>query len=99
MMQKKDVSTPRSEVEEMQGYAAVCQALDGGTDGLEAYRALIPQAARLLAPRGALVVEVGHGQSRDIEALMTAAGLTLNGPAKADLAGVHRAVAGLKLPP
>jgi release factor glutamine methyltransferase len=75
------------------------QALDGGTDGLDAYRALIPQAARLLAPRGALVVEVGRGQSRDIEGLMTAARLTLNGPAKADLAGIHRAVAGLKLPP
>jgi release factor glutamine methyltransferase len=32
-------------------------ALDGGTDGLDAYRALIPQAARLLGPGGALVVE------------------------------------------
>ena len=39
------------------------RALDGGADGLDAYRALIPQAARLLAPGGALVVEVGHGQS------------------------------------
>jgi release factor glutamine methyltransferase len=75
------------------------QALDGGADGLDAYRALVPQAARLLAPGGALVVEMGHGQSRDIEGLMTAAGLTLGGPAKADLAGIHRAVAGLKLPP
>jgi len=75
------------------------QALDGGADGLDAYRALIPQAAGLLAPGGALVVEAGHGQSRDIEGLMTAAGLTLGGPAKADLAGIHRAVAGLKLPP
>ncbi len=35
------------------------RALDGGADGLDAYRALIPQAARLLAPGGALVVEVG----------------------------------------
>ena len=76
------------------------QALDGGTDGLDAYRALIPQAARLLAPGGALVVEVGHGQSGDIGGLMTAAGLTLSSrPAKADLAGIHRAVAGLKPPP
>ena len=74
------------------------RALDGGSDGLDAYRALIPQAARLLAPRGALVVEAGHGQSREIEDLMTAAGLTLTTPAKADLAGVRRAVAGRKLP-
>lgn len=74
-------------------------ALDGGADGLDAYRALIPQAARLLAPEGALVVEVGQGQSGDIERLMTAAGLTLPGPPKADLAGIRRAVAGRKLPP
>ncbi len=74
-------------------------ALDGGADGLDAYRALIPQAARLLAPEGALVVEVGQGQSSDIEGLMTAAGLMLPVPPKADLAGVRRAVAGRKLPP
>ena len=42
-------------------------ALDGGTDGLDAYRALIPQAARLLAPGAALVVEAGHGQSGEIQ--------------------------------
>jgi release factor glutamine methyltransferase len=75
------------------------QALDGGVDGLDAYRALIPQAARLLAPGGALVVEAGHGQSRDIAGLMTSAGLTLKRPAKTDLAGIHRAIAGLKPPP
>jgi release factor glutamine methyltransferase len=75
------------------------RALDGGTDGLDAYRALVPQAARLLAHRGAFVVEVGQGQSGKIEGLMMAAGLTLERPAKADLAGVRRAVAGRKLPP
>jgi release factor glutamine methyltransferase len=74
-------------------------ALDGGADGLDAYRALIPQAARLLAFRGVLVVEAGHGQSSAIGQLMTAAGLTRERPAKADLAGVLRAVAGRKLPP
>lgn len=74
------------------------RALDGGADGLDAYRMLIPQAARLLALRGALVVEAGHGQSSDIQKLMTAAGLTLERPPKADLAGIRRAVAGRKLP-
>jgi release factor glutamine methyltransferase len=73
-------------------------ALDGGADGLDAYRALIPQAARCLAPGAALVVEAGEGQSSDIEALMTAAGLTTAGPPRADLAGIRRAVAGRKLP-
>ena len=73
-------------------------ALDGGADGLDAYRALIPQAARLLASGGALIVEGGEGQSGEIEALMTAAGLAPVGPPKADLAGIRRAVAGRKLP-
>jgi release factor glutamine methyltransferase len=74
-------------------------ALDGGTDGLDAYRALIPQAARLLAPGGALVVEAGHGRSGEIEELIDAAGLTCERPPKADLAGIRRAVAGRKKPP
>jgi len=74
-------------------------ALDGGTDGLDAYRALIPQAARLLTQRGALIVEAGQGQSGDIQELMTAAGLTPERPPKSDLAGIPRAVAGRKLLP
>jgi release factor glutamine methyltransferase len=74
-------------------------ALDGGADGLDAYRALIPQAARLLAPGGALVVEAGQGQSGDIRELIDAAGLTSERPPRADLAGIRRAVAGRKKPP
>ena len=71
-------------------------ALDGGADGLDAYRTLIPQAAGLLAPRAALVVEAGEGQSAQIQALMTAAGLMPVIAPKADLAGIPRAVAGHK---
>lgn len=72
-------------------------ALDGGIDGLDAYRALIPQAARLMAPGAALVVEAGEGQSGQIRALMTAAGLTPAGAPRADLAGIQRAVAARKM--
>jgi release factor glutamine methyltransferase len=75
------------------------RALDGGADGLDAYRALVPQAARLLAPSGALVVESGLGQSGQIERLMTAAALIPESAPKADLAGIPRAVAGRKMPP
>jgi release factor glutamine methyltransferase len=73
-------------------------ALDGGADGLDAYRALVPQAANLLAPGGALVVEGGKGQSGPIGTLMTAAGLSVQAPAKTDLAGIFRALAGVKMP-
>ncbi|MBI5320689.1 peptide chain release factor N(5)-glutamine methyltransferase [Bradyrhizobium sp.] len=74
------------------------KALDGGPDGLDAYRALIPQAARILGPGGALVVEAGQGQAAQIEALMTAAGLVPHGAPKADLGGIPRAVGARKMP-
>lgn len=74
-------------------------ALDGGNDGYDAYRQLIPQAAELLGPGGALVVEAGLGQAMDIEGLMTAAALTVDRPARADLAGIPRAVSARKMPP
>jgi release factor glutamine methyltransferase len=74
------------------------RALDGGPDGLDAYRKLIPQAAQLAAQGGVVVVEAGRGQSGDIQGLMAAAGLVREKPAKADLGGIRRAVAGRKLP-
>jgi len=72
------------------------RALDGGADGLDAYRIIAPQAVDLLAPGGWLVVEVGHDQSDEVAALMAAAGLALQGPARADLSGIRRAVCGQK---
>ncbi len=74
-------------------------ALDGGNDGYDAYRALIPQASERLLPGGALIVEAGQGQARTIETLMTAAALSADRPPKADLAGVPRAVSARKMPP
>jgi len=73
------------------------RALDGGPDGLDAYRALIPQAAALLAPGAALIVEAGEGQSGPINTLMTSAGLVPTGAPKADLGGIPRAVSGRKM--
>lgn len=74
-------------------------ALDGGRDGFDAYRALIPQAAVRLAPGGALIVEAGAGQAGEIETLMRAAALRIERPPKADLAGIPRAVSARKMPP
>ncbi|MGO4869906.1 MAG: peptide chain release factor N(5)-glutamine methyltransferase [Roseiarcus sp.] len=69
-------------------------ALDGGADGLEAYRALLPQIAGLLAPaHGWFFLEVGAGQAEAVETIAAAAGLA--GLAiLPDLAGVARVVAG-----
>ena len=74
-------------------------ALDGGNDGYDAYRALIPQAAERLVPGGALIVEAGQGQVRTIETLMAASALLIDRPPKADLAGILRAVSARKMPP
>lgn len=44
-------------------------ALDGGPDGLEPYRVIIPDLPRLLAPGGVAVLEIGAGQDAAIRAL------------------------------
>jgi release factor glutamine methyltransferase len=64
-------------------------ALDGGVDGLSAYRALIPQAAERLKPGGLLALEIGAGQAAAVRALAGDAGLTDLGSAQ-DLAGIER---------
>jgi release factor glutamine methyltransferase len=45
-------------------------ALDGGADGLEAYRVLAPQMMRVLKPGGVFALEIGHDQGHAVEALM-----------------------------
>ncbi|MGE5766906.1 MAG: peptide chain release factor N(5)-glutamine methyltransferase, partial [Bacteroidota bacterium] len=45
-------------------------ALDGGPDGLAAYRALVPVAARLLRAGGLVALEVGAGQAEAVEVLL-----------------------------
>ena len=66
-------------------------ALDGGADGLEAYRVLAPEIARLLAPTGIAAVEVGDGQGPAVAAIMAGAGLVLRG-IRHDLSGVDRCI-------
>ncbi|MBN9006856.1 MAG: peptide chain release factor N(5)-glutamine methyltransferase [Rhizobiales bacterium] len=73
-------------------------ALDGGPDGLDAYRRIAPQAARQLSSGGLLVLEIGQGQDIDVAQLVADAGLTVMGPARTDLAGIARAVMGRKMP-
>lgn len=50
-------------------------ALDGGEDGLDAYRALAPQVAARLSSSGVAVLEVGAGQADDVAAIVSHAGL------------------------
>lgn len=64
-------------------------ALDGGVDGLDAYRAIFTAAGAFLAPGGALIVEHGFDQRDAVIALAEANGFRLES-AWDDLAGLPR---------
>lgn len=64
-------------------------ALDGGPDGLQAYRRVLPEIARLLAPGGLAAVELGAGQGESVEKLARDSGLR-TAARLPDLAGVER---------
>ena len=49
-------------------------ALDGGPDGLDAYRAIAKDAARFLRPDGIVGLEIGYDQRDDVTAVFEAAG-------------------------
>lgn len=66
-------------------------ALDGGADGLDAYRALAPVIARRLVDGGFALLEFGAGQENDVAAILTEGGLVVNGFAH-DLAGRARVI-------
>lgn len=67
-------------------------ALHGGTDGLDVYRRLLPQAACALLPGGTLAVEVGAGESEAVAELFAATGMYEPARVRADLAGIPRVV-------
>jgi release factor glutamine methyltransferase len=67
-------------------------ALDGGIDGLAAYRRILPESRRLLTPGGWLLVELGMGQATDVAAIANQCGFT-DAVTYEDLAGVDRVVA------
>lgn len=50
-------------------------ALDGGADGLDAYRALMPHVRRLLSDGGLAIFEIGEGQEEGVRAIIAEAGL------------------------
>ena len=64
-------------------------ALDGGADGLDAYRSLATLLGGLLAPEGHAVVELGQGQAGSVAAILARAGLEI-GPIRVDLGGIER---------
>lgn len=66
-------------------------ALVAGADGLAAYRELAPDCARLLAPDGALALEIGFDQGDAVASILERHGLHVTRRYR-DLAGIERCV-------
>jgi release factor glutamine methyltransferase len=67
-------------------------ALDGGADGLDLVRALCREAGNRLREGGHILMEVGLGQSRDVEGLLTVALPASRIEIDRDLAGIERVI-------
>ena len=66
-------------------------ALDGGPDGLQAYRDLAPEIMRILKPGGTFAIEIGFDQGPQVKALFEEAGFG-NVIVVKDLGDRHRVV-------
>lgn len=68
-------------------------ALEGGHDGLDAYRSIVSRLADCLGAEGKAVLELGRGQEEAVSAMVGANGkLEVAGRARPDLAGIPRAL-------
>lgn len=86
-----DIATLQPEVRDYEPHLA----LDGGADGLEVIRRLVPMAVSRLLPGGHLLLEVGAGQAEAVEDLMRQTALDASTVStREDLAGVPRVVMG-----
>ncbi|KKM10849.1 hypothetical protein SY88_12205 [Clostridiales bacterium PH28_bin88] len=74
-----------------------CAALDGGEDGVEVYRRLVPQACRALRSGGYLAVEVGWNQGPPVVELISSAGCFEKACIRQDYAGRDRVVIARKI--
>jgi release factor glutamine methyltransferase len=66
-------------------------ALDGGEDGLGAYRAIASQLPRLAVPGGVVITEIGFGQTAQVKAILRNCGMYVEAVER-DLAGIERCV-------
>lgn len=71
-------------------------ALDGGADGLHAYRRLIPMASQALRSGGLLALEIGADQGDAVAALISQTGVWRSTRVQKDYAGYDRIVLSIK---
>ena len=70
-------------------------ALDGGLDGFDFYRRMMPEAFDRLSPKGLLVLECGYNQGKTLIDMAKAAGFT-DVMLIRDLAGLQRGIIGIR---
>ena len=83
---------PSAEIDRLEPEVACYEprlALDGGKDGLDAYRAIARWMPNLLANKGELIVEFGAGQAEAVCAIFAQHGIT-EAQLECDLAGRPR---------
>ena len=83
-----DIETLDREVRDFDPRAA----LDGGKDGLDIYRELIPVSVAYLNPGGWMLVEVGAGQAEDVEQMFHVTHSFGETHVACDFAGINRVV-------
>jgi len=66
-------------------------ALDGGDDGLDFYRELIPASGGFLNDDGLIMLEIGAGQAKDVSGIMESSGYTQIETIR-DFAGIERII-------
>ena len=82
-----DIKTLQPEVKDWEP----AMALDGGADGLDFYRELIPASGRFLKNNGIIMLELGAGQSADVAHMLKAYGYEEIEVTK-DYAGIERII-------
>lgn len=85
---------PSSDVENLEPEVKLWEprtALDGGVDGLDAYRSIIPRAGNFLKNNGILILELGTGLSQSVSGMAVNSGFSGISVIK-DLAGIERII-------
>lgn len=82
-----DIKNLQPEIKEWEPVSA----LNGGVDGLDFYRVLIPSARRFLKDNGIIMLELGLGQSSDVVDIFESAGYAQIEIIK-DYAGIERII-------
>lgn len=85
---EKDISSLEQEVRDYDPRAA----LDGGSDGLDIYRLLIPESVKYLNPGGWLLVEIGIEQANEVLGLFKRTGCFAEPVIALDYGGIERVI-------